>query len=303
MLTILLATAVLGAPTSVQDTLIQVREGDQLVLRDFSGAVEVEGWNRNELRAEADDEETLLFRFSRSGSRIEMGVRDRKDRNRMEELRLFVPSWMDLEVSGRELDIEVGGIGGKVLIRNLEGDIILHDLSGEMEVSTVEGSIDARNLRGTASLKTGDDDITVLESSADLELESVEGDIELIRSNTRKIDARTTEGDVEFTGRLLSEGVYAFHSHGGELTLNLEPPVDADVTVLVYEGEFQSDFPIRAEGYRSGQDLRFVIGEGGAQVLLDAFDGEVRLRRAGSGGGEAEGAGRPPSFLRHPGTR
>jgi hypothetical protein len=303
MLTILLATAVLGVPTSVQDTLIQVREGDQLVLRDFSGAVEVEAWNRNELRAEADDGETILFQFSRSGSRIEMNVRDRKDRNRMEELRLFVPSWMDLEVSGRELDTEVGGMGGTVLIRNLEGDIILHDLSGDIEVSTVEGFIDARNLRGTASLKTGDDDITVQESSADLELESVEGDIELFRSTTRKIEARTTEGDVEFTGRLLSDGVYAFHSHGGELTLNLEPPVNADVTVLVYEGEFQSDFPIRAEGYRSGQDLRFMIGEGGAQVLLNAFDGEVRLRRAGSHGEEAEGAGKPPDNLRHPGTR
>jgi hypothetical protein len=303
MLTILLATALLGVPTSVRDTLIQVREGDQLVLRDFSGAIEVEAWNRNELRAEAGDEETLLFHFSRSGSRIEMDVRDRKDRNRTEELRLFVPSWMDLEVSGRELDTEVRGIGGKVLIRNLEGDIILRDLSGDIEASTVEGSIDARNLRGSANLKTGDDDITVLESSADLELESVEGDIELIRSTTRKIEARTTEGDVDFTGRVVSDGVYAFHSHGGELTLNLEPPVNADVTVLVYEGEFQSDFPIRAEGYRSGHDLRFVIGEGGARILLDAFDGEVRLRRAGSDGEEAEGAGKLQSTLRRPGTR
>ncbi len=302
MLTILLAAAVVGVPTSVQDTLIQVREGDQLVLRDFSGAIEVEAWNRNELRAEADDEEALLFQFSRSGSRIEMGVRDRKDRNRMEELRLFVPSWMDLEISGRELDTEVRGIRGKVLIRNLEGDIILRDLSGEIEASTVEGSIDARNLRGTASLKTGDDDITILESSADLELESVEGDIELIRSTTRKLEARTTEGDVEFTGRLLAEGVYAFHSHGGELTLNLEPPVDADVTVLVYEGEFESDFPIRAAGYRSGQDLRFVIGEGGAQVLLNAFDGEVRLRRAGSDGAEVEDTGIQEPRLRHAST-
>ena len=299
MLKILLATVLLGVPTSVQDTVVQVREGDHLVLRDFSGAVQVEAWNRNELRAEADDEETLLFLFSRSGGRIELGVRDRKDRNRTEDLRLLIPAWMDLEVSGRNVDVEVRGLGGEVLIRNLEGDIVLQELSGTIEVSTVEGSIEARGLRGTARLNTGDDDITVIESSAELELESVEGDIQLYRSTTRRIEARTTDGDVAFTGRLLPGGVYAFHSHGGELTLALEPPVNADVTALVYKGEFQSDFPIRAQGYRSGEDLRFVIGEGGAQVLLNAFDGEVILRRAGSEDTELEGARERPGALRH----
>jgi hypothetical protein len=303
MLEILLATVLLGVPISVQDTVIQVREGDHLVLRDFTGAVEVEGWSRNELRAEANDEETLLFRFSRSGSRIELEARDRKDRNRTEELRLFVPSWMDIEVSGRKLDVEVRRIAGKVLIRNLEGDIVLQELSGDIEASSVEGSIEARGLEGIARLKTGDDDITVVESGAELELESVEGDIELNRSTTRRIEARTTDGDVDFSGRLLLGGAYAFHSHGGELTLTLEPPVNANVTVLVYEGEFRSDFPIRAQGFRSGQDLRFVIGEGGAKLLLDAFDGEVTLRRAGPGRPEAKEAGEAPGQRRHRGSR
>lgn len=303
MLKVLLATVLFGMPTSVQDTLIQVRQGDLLVLRHFSGAVEVEAWGRNELRAVAEDEETLRFRVSRSGSRIEMEVRDREDRDWAEELKLFVPTWLDLDVSGRELDMEVRGVEGKVLLHTLEGDIVLEELGGEVEASSMDGSIDARGLRGTASLKTGDDDITVIESSAELNLESVEGDIELGRSNTRRIEARTTDGDVDFSGVLLPGGVYAFESHGGELTLTLDPPVNADMTVLVYEGDLESDFPIRTRGYRSGEDLRFVIGDGGAQVLLNAFDGEVRLRRAGSRDSEGERAREPTLFLRHQGTQ
>ena len=283
MLELLLAAALLGTPISARDTLIQVNEGDYLVLKGFTGALEVEGWNRTELRAQADADETLLFRFSRSGNRIDLEVLDRKDRNRSEDLRLLVPSWMRLDVSGPNLDVEVRGLTGEVRIRNLKGDLVLQDLVGNVDASTVEGSIDAVGLGGRARLTTGNDEITILESSAQLVLESVSGDIELRGSSAPGIEARTTDGDVDFTGRLLPGGDYGFRSHSGDLTFTLESPVNADVTVLAYEGEFKSEFPVRTRGFRSGQNLEFTIGEGGTRVLLEAFDGEVTLRRGGSG--------------------
>lgn len=283
MLELFLAALLLGAPTSARDTLIQVREGDHLVLKGFSGAVEVEGWGRSEVRARADAEEALLFQFSRSGSRIDLEVLDRKNRNRTEELILLVPSWMEVDVSGANLDVAVKGLSGGVRVRSLKGDLILQDLSGIVEASTVEGSIDASGLGGTARLKTGNDDITIVESRAELYLESVSGDIDLRRSAAPGIEARTTDGDVDFSGRLSPDGAYGFHTHSGELTVTLDPPVDADVTVLAYEGDFRSDFPVRTRGFRTGQNLVFTIGAGGARVVLEAFDGEVTLRRAGSG--------------------
>ena len=283
MLELLLAAALLGTPITARDTLIQVREGDYLVLKGFSGVLDVEGWNRTELLAEADADERVLFRFSRSGSRIDLEVLDRKNRNRNEDLRLLIPAWMSLDVSGPNLDVEVRGLSGEVRIRNLKGDLVLQDLSGDVDASTVEGSIDAVGLGGRARLTTGNDDIAILESSARLVLESVSGDIELRQSSAPAIEARTTDGDVDFTGRLLAAGVYEFHSHSGDLTFTLEPPVNARVTVLAYEGEFESDFPVRTRGFRSGQNLEFTIGEGGARVLLEAFDGEVTLRRGGGG--------------------
>jgi len=299
MLQLLLAAALMGGSFTSQDTLIQVREGDHLVLSGLSGSVEVEGWSRAELGAEAEGDEDLLFRLSRSGRRIELAVVDRKDRNRAEDLRLFVPRWMSVEVSGRKLDVGVRGLEGEVTIRNLQGDLVLSELSGRVDASSMEGSIDGRSLSGVARLKTGDDDITILDSTADLELETVSGDIDLRGSGARNVRVRTTDGDVHLTGRLLPAGSYEFHSHGGELRLNLEPPVNADVTVLVYEGKFESDFPIRAQGFRSGEDIRFTIGEGGARVLLDAFDGEVVLRRAGAGRMEEATRLSRPAKLEH----
>lgn len=287
MFELLLAVLALGPALSVQDTIIPVGAGDRLFLGELSGNLEVEAWSRDEIRAEAEDEEALLFLVSRAGSRIELIPRDRKERRRSEDLRLWVPSWMDLEISGRELDVSVHGVGGRVMVRNLEGDVTLEDLPGRVEVSVVEGEIVARRLRGSARLKTGEDEITLSECTAELTLETISGDVDIRRSGSPVVGIRTTDGDVDFNGRLIPDGAYEFHSHGGDLTLSLEAPVDADVTVLAYEGDFRSDFPVRTRGFRSGQEMRFTIGEGGSRVLLNAFDGEVVLRRAGGGGSDS----------------
>jgi hypothetical protein len=279
MFELLLAAVLMGSPFAAKDTVIQVREGDRLLLRDFSGSVEVEGWDRDELRAEADADEAIVFRFTRSGSTIEMEALDRKNRSRAEELRLRLPAWMDVEVSGPKLDVEISRLAGGVTVRNLKGDIFLEDLSGRVNAGSVEGSIYADGLRESARLRTGDDEIRVVDSSADLDLESVSGDIELEEVSGRDLKVRSTHGEIDFMGTLLPGGSYAFHTHSGDLTLFLDPEVDADVTVLAYEGEFEADFPIRSRGFRSGHEFGFTIGSGGAQLVLEAFDGEISLRR------------------------
>ena len=55
-----------------------------------------------------------------------------------------------------------------------------------------------------------------------------------------------------------------------------------DAVILSYEGDFESEFPVRAEGFRSGEALEFRVGTGGARLVVESYDGEVRL----TGGGQ-----------------
>jgi len=281
MVELILAALLLGSPLSARDTLFQLREGDRLVLEDFSGSVDVGVWGREALEAVSDSDEATEFEFHRSGSRVEMRVLDRKSRNRTGELRLRVPEWLSLEFSGRKLDAEIRGVAGSVKIRNLQGDLLLEDLAGEVDVVSVEGEITARGLGGLAHLRTGDEGLTVMDSSGELVLQTVSGDMELTDLTSRGISARTTSGDIDFSGQLQQGGRFSFQSHSGDLTLELREPIDLDVTVLAYEGEFESDFPVRTRGFRSGQEMAFIIGAGGGRLILEAFDGEIRLRRSG----------------------
>jgi hypothetical protein len=282
MIELILATLLLGSPVSAGDTLLDLREGDRLVLGDFRGEVEVVGWDRDYLTAESGSDEGTHFEFERSGSRVVIRVLDRKQRNRAEELTLMVPRWVELDLSGKRLDAEVRGIEGSVTIRNLSGDLTLENIHGHVDASSANGEITAIGLDGVVKLKTGGRDLTIRESSGAMDLETVSGDIDLLGLSSESLSVRTTSGEIDFVGRLMSGGEYQFRSHSGDVNLQLEEPLNIEVEVLAYEGAFESDFPIRARGFKSGQEMVFTLGSGGGRLTLEAFTGEITLLRGGS---------------------
>jgi DUF4097 and DUF4098 domain-containing protein YvlB len=186
---------------------------------------------------------------------------------------------MAVDVSGRDVDIDVRDLRGDVTVRSLQGDLVLRNLAGVVEAFTAEGGIEAVGLTGSARLRAGEDDVRVRSSSAVLQVETVDGDIRMEGISAPRISAKTTDGEIEFSGALLVDGDYGFYSHGGDIRLELAPPVNMDAAVLTYEGDFESEFPVRTEGFRSGEGLEFRVGAGGARLVVESYDGEVRLVR------------------------
>jgi DUF4097 and DUF4098 domain-containing protein YvlB len=284
MLELILSAVLLGSPVSLLsagDTLQDLREGDRVVLRDFRGEVEVVGWDRGYMAVEADSDEETRFEFQRSGNQVMVRVVDRKSRNRAEELTLRVPLWVELDLSGQRLEVQLRGVEGAVKIRTFNGDITLQDLPGRVDVTTTGGEISARGLTGTAILKSGSGDITIRDSSGDLTLEAVSGEVEMTNVSSESLAVSTTSGDIDLFGRILPGGDYHFRSHSGDLTLHLEEPLNINVSLLVYEGAFESDFPVRARGFTSGEEMEFTLGSGGGRLTAEAFNGDVALLRWG----------------------
>jgi DUF4097 and DUF4098 domain-containing protein YvlB len=193
-----------------------------------------------------------------------------------------VPAWLDLTISGKEVQVEIRDVDGDVSLRNLEGDLLLLNLGGNVDVYSAQGSIEARGLAGEGKLRTGDDEIFVTESTASLELQTVDGDITLSEMASRRIQARTTDGEIVFSGQILKGGDYGFFSHNGDISLRFPPDLNLDATVMVYGGEFVSDFPVRANGLRAGEELMFSLGSGGARLVAETFDGDVRFLEGGT---------------------
>jgi len=269
-----LFAALVGSPG---DTLLQVQRGDRLVLPGAEGVLEVRTWNRSEVEIRAEGEGSGNVLLTRSGSRVELSVRDRRGRTWDEDLSITLPPWMGLEMTGQEFEATITGLAGGVTVRNLEGDLTLRDLAGEVDVYSVEGELEATGLSGSARLRAGDDGIRVVNSTAVLELETVDGDIRMEDVSGPRISARSTSGDIDFLGRIPRGAAYDFRSHSGDIELRLNPPVSVDVSVLAYAGDFESDFPARARGFTSGESFTFTLGQGGAHLSLETFSGELSL--------------------------
>jgi len=278
MIALLLVALALGPADAVRDTTFQVREGDRLVLEGFRGELEVTGWDGEEMRVEARGrDEDLIFRLDRRGNALSLNVLDPKGRDRDAELRIRLPSWMELEVRGRGFDADVRGLDGSVVLNTLDGDLTLHGLSGPVRATSSDGEIDARELSGSVELSTGDGEVTLRDCSGSLTVFSVDGEVTMTDMRALNIEARSTEGDLSFSGELLSGGDYAFHTHNGEIWIGLDPPVNLSATVLAYDGEFEAGFPIRTQGFESGKSIEFTVGDGSARLVLEAFNGDITL--------------------------
>ena len=73
-----------------------------------------------------------------------------------------------------------------------------------------------------------------------------------------------------------------FQTHSGRVEMTLPRDAGADCVVTTIEGELQVDFDLpealERDGAR-GPEKEFTIGDGGATVKIQTFDGPVAIRK------------------------
>ncbi len=271
---VLLGLSFSGVPA--QDTVVVLERGDRLLIEDLSGTVSVATWDRNEVKA-VTDRRGVDLEFVRSDGRVSLEVRDRRERETGGLYQLMVPSWVALEISGGELDVEVEDVSGGVLVHTVDGDVSVRGAAGPVNVRSMDGEVRVEDVDGDVDAHSTDDDAIVRRVRGSVAGESVSGDVMLLDVVGPRVTGRSTEGDVRFVGSIVPGGSYELSTHDGNLTVEIPASSSADVVVRTYDGDFESSFPVRTERIESGGEYRFTLGDGGARMTLEAFDGEIRL--------------------------
>jgi Toastrack DUF4097 len=278
----LLFTLALSLGSIQADTSWSVESGDRLSLQNFSGHVLVETWDRGIVQIETRGMNRISFDLRTSGNEflVRPARRHDQDHERRTQYVVRVPRWLPLAVRGRELDIGVSGHDGGLSLNTLEGDIDLNDANGEISARSVDGTITANNVEGLIELFSLDDDIRVRGAKGELRVNAADGDLTLLGIDASVVEASSVDGDIDFSGTLQAEGRYVVVTHDGDITFGIIGEPNAHVLVSTFEGELESEFPIMLSRLESGRELDFTLGDGAAEVRLEAFDGEVRLERA-----------------------
>ena len=271
--------AAVATEASARDTVFPVSRGSHLVLRDLQGEVRVETWDEPRVRIHAGRDEGVVFRIE-GGERRVVRPADPGERERHHDYRVTVPAWIGLTVQGRSVDVVVEGVEGGVEVRTISGDVTVRRATGTIQARSVEGELRVEDSRGRIQLRSLGDDVSVLRVGGTVQVETTDGDLRLLDVEAAAVQASTMDGDIEFSGPVRGAGRYVLTTHDGDISLGVVGELGARVSVSTFDGSFESDFPVVTERYQSGRELRFTVGGGGAELVLRAFDGEIRLRRS-----------------------
>ena len=269
------------------DTTVAFARGGTVDLGGLAGDVVVTAWDRDELRVRAYAEhgrvEASLSR-TRAAVRLEGEGSSRRGRLGDAGIVVTVPVGTrvravttagdvtvtdtrgEVEASSNAGDVAVTGARGLTTLASLSGDVVAVDIDGDVAASTAGGDLMLRDVRG------------------DVRAVSVGGDLVLMGVASRVVSARSTGGDVLFTGAPAAGGRYEFASHSGDVVLALPEDARADVSVQTYKGSLDTAFPVVIGGGVAASRPRvmeFPIGGGGARLRVETFSGDVVLRRQG----------------------
>jgi Toastrack DUF4097 len=280
VLTPFLLLVVASVTSPAPDTIVDLQRGDRIVVEGLAGNLTVSTWSRSAIEVHTGEDEPVSVR--RDGSDVRVAGDDRRRRGRSVEASIRVPSWVDLDVRSRALDVSISGVAGTIRVGSVNGDVRVDDAGGDVDVTSITGEIDITDARGHVRASSQSDDVTLTRVAGPIEVHSGDGDIRLQDVSSSSVRAEAQDGDVFFDGTIAPKGDYGFFLHDGDATISVPSTASAHVSVSTFDGEFRSDFTVKVERFTSGRQFAFDIGDGSARVQIEVFDGDIRLQRRGS---------------------
>lgn len=174
------------------------------------------------------------------------------------------------EISSRSGSIEIENAKGVTEARSVSGAIRVSNSEGAVRLGSISGPIEVRCIKGR---------VEVTNTQASIDLTGIDGDV----------DANVISSTITFRGPLRGDARYILKSMSGRVEMLLPAETTGFNAVLTaYRGMVESDFPLPNNTASATQPdtagprrLSGQIGKGSAQILLDTFDGVVRLSKSG----------------------
>jgi len=244
LIPIYLPDSVSSQPRNEFHQVVALEPGGAISLDNYNGDIEIRGWDRNEVEITAEDEWSRAYGrrtwFSggseTSGPDVEVDKIDNlvKIRNRIsgreDEIRtvhfyLNVPRSVDLrDVRGREGDILIADLYGKVLADLDDGNIRIENFSGSLDLSLGSGTVEAEilDLRADDVIRISikDGPVTLFlpsEANAKLEASAANGTVTAEFELGQPLPAKKVSGTIGVAVEAASVSVTALN---GNIRLN-----------------------------------------------------------------------------------
>ena len=265
---------------SALDTTLAIGRNGAVELTLHAGEIVVTAWDRQEVRIRARSDRGEID-LDASASRISLDV-DGHGHAGESRFEVQVPAGTRVLARAMSGDVTIRGTRGEVEARTLNGDVDVQDAT-TLLAESVSGGVRASRIAGRTGASSVSGDVELSDIGGDVRAESTSGEIWLSNIRARVVRAESVSGGIDFSGTIDRAGSYEFTSHSGDINLALPADVGAQVGVETFNGDIQSDFPLRMEPTTDDRNrqrrLEFTLGSGGARITASTFSGSIDLER------------------------
>jgi hypothetical protein len=296
------------------DKTVALTKDGKVEVRNVSGDIEVKTWARAEVKIDAlkvskassqekareNADKVKIVVTSESGLvRIETDYPEKSKNLRVSiTYVLTVPQGASLSAGTVSGDVTVADLGGNVKASAVSGEVKLGKIGGSVKAKSVSGGVVLEGAKNGASCEVVSGTIKVSDVDGDVSVKGVSGDIELSKirgsvtadttsgeiymkniADAENVKAKILSGDIRYEGDIMKSGVYEFQSHSGDVTLLIPADSAFDLEAKTFSGTIDSDFDLTISGKISKKSIRGKANGGGADIEVQTFSGDVRLRK------------------------
>ena len=276
------------------DTTFAVGSAEMLSVETMGGSIEIDVWDQNEIRVQAEHSTRTYIDIDRGRREIQIESEARRGPANLVDFHITVPRGFALDLEALYGDITIQGSDGAIKAETLQGDVTILGGRGTVKVSSTIGTVLVEGADGRIDIESSAANIRVVDSSGEIYAESAGGTIVLEHVTASSVDVGSTGGRVHYEGTFEPNGTYFFGAHGGSITIVVPDDASASFNVATVHGSISSNLSGQAESFRSGRRHEFVVGDGGALVEAETYGGRIRIVRPGSEGSSAPTPTRSP---------
>ena len=282
MVNVIGAMLLIAATQQMDTTTVPARPNARVEIDSYSGDVTVRGWDRNSVRVIARRGRGDRLEVDGSESSVRINVRTDAGRPTALDFDVSVPVGASVNAHGVYLNITMEGTRGEIRAETVQGDIAVRGGSGFVSLRSAQGAITLDGARGRIDVDATNESVRLTNLSGEIAVNSVNRSITMERIESSDVEATSINGDIFYDGTIREKGRYRFATHNGQLRVGIAESVSAAVTVITYQGSFESCFPITVPQLRERRRTSFTLGSGSASVDLESFQGSIRICRPGS---------------------
>lgn len=266
------------------DQTVTVARGARLSVDNFAGEVIVKTWDRDQLRVQARHPSRTKIDIRNGAATVSVRATTSGAPGSV-DYEITAPAWMPVKVEGTFNFITVEGAQSEVTASTVRGDVVIRGGTGTITAKSIEGEVVVDGARGRVTASSVNQGIRISGVSGDIAADTHNGSILMTRVTSSNVEATTINGQVLYEGAVADRGRYRFTTHNGNITATVPETSNVTFVVRSYSGNFHSQHEVKgppADEIRRGRRLMYTLGNGSAEMEMESFGGQIRVRRPSS---------------------